>query len=374
MRSLAIATRTCDRLLPGLHAALSAVPLLDLEKRGNPGVELFRAHGGPGLLIPAEYGGAGASALDAVRVVAAIASRAPSLAVGTAMHHFSVATLFMVVEAQGPEALETVLLREIAGKGLLVSSAGAEGRSRQSIVAPAMTARPAEGGYVVDGSKKPCSLARSMDLLTATVALPDGALGLMFAPADLPGISVHPFWASDILAGAESEEVRFTGVRVPEEFIVRPDLSDPSGVDAMQAAGFIWFECVISAVYLGIASALVERAVGAERGSVAERAALGVRLESAGCLVEGLARMIDQRDLDNDALARSVITRLAVQDAVGESARRAVELLGGMAFVTSPEIGYLLAASQLLAFHPPARTAIAPNLADYFAGRPFRFA
>jgi isobutylamine N-monooxygenase len=370
MRSLDIAAQTCERYLPGLHAALSAIPLLDLEKRDNPGIELFRVYGGPGLLVPAEHGGAGASPLDAVRAITAIASRAPSLAVGTAMHHFSVATLFVVVEMQGPEAMETVLLQEIAGKRLLVSSAGAEGRSRQSIVAPSMTAVPADGGYLVNGSKKPCSLSRSMDLLTATVTLPDGALGLMFAPADLPGISVHPFWESDILAGAESDEVRFTDVRVPEEFVVRPDLSDPSGVDAMQAAGFIWFECIISAVYLGIASALVERVFRAGRGD----ADLGVRLDTATCLVEGLARMIGQRDWDNDALARSVITRLAVQDALGEATRRAVELLGGMAFITSPEIGYLLTASQLLAFHPPSRTAIAPNLSAYFSGHPFRFA
>lgn len=374
MRSLSIAKETCEKYLPGLCQALSAVPLLDLEKRDNPGIDLFRAHNGPGLLVPVEYGGAGASPLDAVRAISAIASLAPSLAVGTAMHHFSVATLFVVVETQGPEAMETILLQEIATKRLLLSSAGAEGRTRQSIVAPTMTAVPVEGGYVVNGSKKPCSLSRSMDLLTATVALPDGALGLMFAPADLPGISVHPFWGSDILAGAESDEIRFTDVTVPQEFVVRPDLSDPSGVDTLQAVGFIWFECIISAVYLGITSALVARVFQGERGSVAERAAVGVRLDTATCLVEGLARMIGQRDSDNDALAKSVITRLAVQDAIGDAARQATELLGGMAFISSPEIAYLLAASQPLAFHPPSRTAIGQSLSDYFAGSPFRFA
>ncbi|MFF5212806.1 hypothetical protein [Streptosporangium sp. NPDC000396] len=374
MRSLDVARQACDRHLPGLRAALAEVPLLDLERPRNPGIGIFRSHGGPGLLVPAEHGGAGASPVEAMRTIAAVAAASPSLAVGTAMHHFSVATLYVVVEANGPDALETVLLQEVAAKGLLISSAGAEGRSGQSIVKPAMTAVPVEGGYLVNGSKKPCSLARSMDLLTATVALPDGALGLMFAPADLPGISVHDFWASDILAGAESDEVRFTDVLVGEDFVVRPDLDDPSGVDRLQAIGFVWFECIMASVYLGVAAALAERVFLAGRGSAAERAALGVRLDTATFLVEGLARLISQRDYDEDSLAKSVITRFAVQDAIGDAARQAVELLGGMTFLGSPEIAYLSAATQPLAFHPPSRVSSAQGLADYFAGGSFRIA
>ena len=45
----------------------------------------------------------------------------------------------------------------------------AEGRPGAGILSPTMTARPVEGGVVVDGAKKPCSLARSMTMLTASV-------------------------------------------------------------------------------------------------------------------------------------------------------------------------------------------------------------
>jgi alkylation response protein AidB-like acyl-CoA dehydrogenase len=376
VRSLAVAKETAERHLPGLCAALSKVPLLELERPGNPGIGLFRSHGGPGLLVPKEHGGVGASPLEAMRAITAVASCSPSLAVGTAMHHFTVATLYEVVAASGPEALETILLQEIAAKGLLISSGGAEGRTGQSIVAPTMTAVPVEGGYLVNGSKKPCSLAHSMDLLSATVALPrEGggtALGMMVVPADLPGISVHPFWKSDILAGAESEEVRLTDVEVAEDFVVRPDLDDPSGVDALTAIAFVWFQCMISSVYLGAAGALAERAVTAGKGGAAARAALGVRLDTATYLVEGLARLLDQRDFDDDALAKAVITRFAVQDAITDAAAQAAELLGGMAFIGSPEVAYLMAACRPLAFHPPSRAAVAQGLADYFGGRPFR--
>ena len=43
-------------------------------------------------------------------------------------------------------------------------------------------------------------------------------------------------------------------------------------------------------------------------------------------------------------------------------------LLGGMAFISSSEISYLLAASRALAFHPPSRLSMVPALDRYLAG------
>jgi hypothetical protein len=50
----------------------------------------------------------------------------------------------------------------------------------------------------------------------------------------------------------------------------------------------------------------------------------------------------------------------------------AAELLGGIAFIRSPDIGYLIAAVRALAYHPPSRTAMAEALVDYLTGRPLR--
>ena len=52
MRTLDDARAVCETYLPGLYADLANTPLLDLEEPGNPGLELFRKHGGPALLIP----------------------------------------------------------------------------------------------------------------------------------------------------------------------------------------------------------------------------------------------------------------------------------------------------------------------------------
>jgi hypothetical protein len=48
---------TLERLLPGLDDALAAIPLLEMERRGNPAIAVFRQLDGPGLLMPEALGG-----------------------------------------------------------------------------------------------------------------------------------------------------------------------------------------------------------------------------------------------------------------------------------------------------------------------------
>lgn len=84
---------TLEELLPGLDASLAGFQLMEMERPGNPSIPRFRELGGPGLLIPERLGGRGASPLQAVRAHRAIATRAPSLAVATTMHHFTIATV-----------------------------------------------------------------------------------------------------------------------------------------------------------------------------------------------------------------------------------------------------------------------------------------
>jgi hypothetical protein len=39
-----------------LDAALARIPLLEMERRGNPTIATFRQLGGPGLLVPTQLG------------------------------------------------------------------------------------------------------------------------------------------------------------------------------------------------------------------------------------------------------------------------------------------------------------------------------
>lgn len=366
---LRVERETLASYLPDLADFLETAPLLELEAQGTEVIARFRASGGPALLFPSDRAGLGASALDAVRIQRAIGSRAPSLAVATTMHHFSVAGL---VEFCTNE-LEWLMLEGFASERTLLASGGAEGKTGQAMLEPTVTARPCEGGYVVSGSKKPCSLSASMGVLTANVKIvpdnggaPEHAVAII--PAEAPGLERRPFWGSWVLAGAESDEIVLNDVQLPEALVIKNDESDPDG--RYLVAGLIWFELLITASYLGIGSGLVERVLIAGKGEALTRARLCGELEAAMSAIEGIASTMLDGDRTRELLARTLFVRHTVQQALSRSAAAAVELLGGMAFIGSSEVAYLASAIHALAFHPPSRAASGEALAAYLNGDP----
>ena len=371
MNLLRAERETLDSYIPGLDKYLSEVPLLELERPGNGALAKFRELGGPALLVPVEYEGRGASLVEAVRVQRAVGSRSPSLAVATTMHHFSVASLVELTAAGN--GFEWAMLMAIAENSWLLSSGFAEGNPGQHILRPTMRGVTADGGITVSGVKKPCSLTWSMNLMSASVAVADpgrGAdrLAVVLIPAESPGIERTPFWATTALAAAESDQVTLNEVFVPEALIFYPD--DGESMDPVQARGFIWFELLISASYLGAATGLAERVIARGKGADEDRAALAIELETMAAALEQAACAAATAG-DNDALlARALYARFATERVIEHAAMAAAATLGGMSFIQSPEIAYLLAAVRALAFHPPSRAAAAGPLARYLAGGP----
>ncbi|MFF5552928.1 acyl-CoA dehydrogenase family protein [Streptomyces olivaceoviridis] len=373
MRSLTFAREVCERHHPGLLAALEAIPFAEREASGSPVTALLRDHNGAGLLVPEEYGGNGADILDALRVQRAVGSVSPSLAAAAAMHHFTVAMLFeLAAGANRLTPAQTKLLHGIAPERLLLASGWAEGRTQQNILIPSVTATRTEGGFLLNGVKKPCSLARSMDLLTASIAVSgaDGTpeLALALLPADTPGISVHPFWGNEVLAGSQSDEVRLADVFVPEELVVRTLPEAPRLLDDLQTTGFIWFELLISAGYAGAATALAATVLERERGSVGERAALATGVQSAFALLEGAARAVRDGLAGEAAVAEVLVARYAAQQTLVQAADLALELLGGIDFIRGGDHTRLADSVRPLAFHPPGRASAAEPLLQWFAG------
>jgi alkylation response protein AidB-like acyl-CoA dehydrogenase len=348
-----------NALLPGLDEALAAVPLEELERCGGPGIAAFRAAGGPALLVPAEHAGIGADPVQAVRVQRAIGARAPSLAVASTMHHISVASL---VEASAYSAgFEWMLLEGIATGRLLVASGFAEGRPGQAILQPTMRAELRGDVVVVSGSKKPCSLAQSMDLLTASVAVPSGQggrseLAVALIPANSPGLERRPFWNSFVLAGTESDEVVLRDVEVEPDLLVRTEARPDNQLDRLQTTGFLWFELLMSASYLGIASSLAERVLTSTKVPASDRSEIGVELEAAMTCLEGVARGMLLGNVGDEAFAEALICRYAVQDAITRASRRCVESLGGMAYIGSSDVAYLAADGSSLTFNSSYRS------------------
>ncbi|QHC32465.1 acyl-CoA dehydrogenase family protein [Streptomyces sp. HF10] len=363
-----------DRLLPGLDAALAAHPLAELERAPSPAIEAFREAGGPGLLVPAEHSGAGATVLQAVRAQRAVGARCPSLAVATTMHHFSVAGL--VETARHGTGMEGLLLTAVAGERLLLASGFAEGNTGQNILRPAIRAELRDGRVVLNGSKKPCSLSRSMDLLTASVTLTgaDGVarLAVAIVPAKTPGLSVRPFWNSPVLAGAESDEVVLTEVELDPQMVVTTEVTADAVPDSLNVAGFLWFELLLTAGYLGVVSALVERVLAKPRGFGGDPTPFLVDVEAAMLAVEAVAMAMETEAWDDTLLVRALHARYAAQDTIARTAPRCLSALGGMAFIGSPDGTYLASAAAGLGFHPPSRARMAGPLREHLDGARLR--
>jgi alkylation response protein AidB-like acyl-CoA dehydrogenase len=368
---LLTAERAClERLLPGLDAELHGLGFEKLEGTDGLGIRLAKKHGGVRLCIPKAYGGLGATPYEAAQVQRAIAARAPSTAVAVAMHHFTVATL--VELSLGAGGVEWMLLEAIAKNDLLVASGFAEGAPNGKILAPTMTLERRPDGFRITGVKRPCSLSKSMDLISVSLIVPGersgdaDRLAVALVAAGEEGIEVGPFWGNDVLSAAETGTVTFDKVRIDPKMISYS--SAPNSLDRIQTRGLIWFQLLISASYLGIASALVERVVNGGRASANDLTALAIDLEGAMATLGGLAVVVESGASSSAALAQALFGRYAVQQAIDRATSLAFELLGGRDFARSGEASYLVAAARGLNFHPPSRPSMTGILGGYLNG------
>ncbi|MEV0624017.1 acyl-CoA dehydrogenase family protein [Nonomuraea sp. NPDC050404] len=369
MRFLERERATVARLLPGLDESLRAVSLMELEGPSAPGIELFRDSGGPGLVVPTAYQGRGATALDALRVQRALGSRAPSLAVATTVHHFSMATMAALIPDDGMQAM---LIEGVASDNRLVAFGFAEDRSGSGVLSPSMTATEGDDGPRISGTTRTRGLAQSMDLLLAGVMAPRGdgtgeEPALALVPAESEGVSVGG-------AGTESEQVTLDDVEVPPELLVRTSALNGQ-LDALLTAGFAWYQLLMTGSYLGAAGALVERVLLLDNQvPESEQVPLLVEIEGAMSAAEGVARRIDDGGPDESTLADSLYVRYCVQDALSRVVPRAVELLGHLDSTASDEVGHLAACANGLALHPPARFRMTGPLAAYLVAGPLTIA
>ncbi|QGZ52681.1 acyl-CoA dehydrogenase [Streptomyces sp. QHH-9511] len=356
------------RYLPGLQKELAGHSLLDLEARDSGVIEMFKNSDAPALVVPEEWGGLGASALEATRVQRAVGALSPSLGAATTMHHLSIATL-IEHSATGTDDEKELLKSVVLARMVLSSgfSEGSVGTSAASAFKPTVTARSVAGGFKVNGRKQPCSLSVSMDLLTAGVAdEATGRRGVIVIPAASEGITVEPFWETPVLAASQSDTVVLEDVFIPSDMLFWNDVDDPAG--RHEKTGYVWFGLLISATYLGAASLLLERMLANPKTSPMLYADAACEIETSMAALEAIARAFDEGDRSDELSARVLFVREGIRHGIKRAVSTAVDALGGIAFIKSPEIAYLSAAVQAAGFHPPSRRATADTLHAYHAG------
>jgi len=365
MKFLAREKTVLQRYSPKLEDNLQQLGLLSLEGENSQCMKIFKQHGAVRLLLPSQYGGNNASALDALFYQLSLGSLAPSLAIATTMHQYKVATL---VEMARNRDLSTLLDR-VCSQNMLIASGGSEGNTGGNLFYPTMTATDTETGLLINGTKRPCCMTWSMDILSVLLVTDknskyEGELVNVIIDASDPSIHRSKFWNNRFLSAAESDAITLVNTEVSDENVFR--VGTPNNSKEFATSAFLWFELLATGSYLGMAARLIEILIEEKKASAADITSLDMMYSSQLAALEYVANRMDAgENVSEDLLARILKIRYATQDAIATISTRAMETLGGLGFVKSDEISMLVMSCRGLMFHPPGRKTMQKNLLHY---------
>ncbi|KZN41057.1 acyl-CoA dehydrogenase family protein [Pseudoalteromonas luteoviolacea] len=352
--------------LPDLAKYLHETDFERLEGTQSEAINVFREAGGAATLVKEKYGGKGLTAWQGVLLQMALGGASPSLAIAAGMHQFSIATLQEM--AKVGNGLESLMLEGICRSNLLVSSAFSEGQIGKSILKSQIKAKEVDKGYVISGVKKPCSLAHCMDLLTASVQVEPRQGEPYFAVAMIhkatEGISVEKFWQAPFLQASQSEAVVLDNVFVPHSMMVNVD--EKSAYQS-HIAGFVWFELITCASYLGMVYGLVTRACEQGRLSGDDKARAYIQLEASTLSLKAVANEMNNQT--QDTLAHILAIRYQLQDVLASVTQTTLSLVGGINYINDSYFGTIAQIVHAFNFHPPAKQAMYSPLNQYFSGQ-----
>ena len=221
----------------------------------------IRAAGLPALVVPARYGGWGASLTDTVMTMERLAQGDGSTALSLTMHMQTIGSAAENMNGDGawPAALLAQIATAAVTRGALINSCATEPElgSPSRGGKPKTTARPAEGGdgWIIDGRKSFASMAPALDYFIIPATLADGSDEVArFVVPRCEQIQIVETWDAMGMRTTGSHDIVLEGVHVPSSNIVaRASQSTGGGANA-------WFLLTVSAVYVGVAGAAQQAA------------------------------------------------------------------------------------------------------------------
>ncbi|MBP6440817.1 MAG: acyl-CoA dehydrogenase family protein, partial [Caldilineaceae bacterium] len=218
----------------------------------------IRAAGLPALVVPEEYGGWGASLLETVMTMARLAQGDGSTALSLTMH---MQTLGSAAEAKTwPPALFARIAAAAATRGALINACATEPElgSPSRGGRPKTAARPADddsGDWMITGRKSFASMAPALDYFIIPATLQDGSDDVArFVVPRGEHIQIVETWDALGMRTTGSHDIVLDNARVPEDHILDRTSQSTGG------AGNAWFLLVLSAVYVGVATAAQQAA------------------------------------------------------------------------------------------------------------------
>jgi alkylation response protein AidB-like acyl-CoA dehydrogenase len=309
--------------------------------------ELFAA------LVPAEFGGGGASTATVCEAIRVIARACSSTALAFSMHSHVVAVAAWRHKYMG--APTDGLLKRVASEDLvMVSSGGGDW------LASGGKAEKVEGGFRVTARKPFASGSAMGDLLNTSALYDDPEAGptvLHFAvPLTAEGVRIEPTWQVLGMRGTGSNDVVLDDVFMPDAAIAG---RRPAGEWHMlfHVISKIAFAFIYSA-YLGVAEAARDLAVeaagkrppnplAAQLAGEMENALMVARLANA----EAIAIAEDAEPGPQTTSAAMQCRQLTGQYAIA-TVEKALELAGGSAFYRRNTLERLFRDVQAARFHP----------------------
>ncbi len=210
------------------------------------------------LTVPLEFGGLGATPLEAMLAQERLAHGSGAVGLGATMHLGAMGGL--ADSRSWPFALLERVFHEVVTEGALINGLASE----PELGSPSRgggfrtTATRVPGGWSINGRKTWSTLSPGLAYGTVllTVQEEDGreTRGSMLVPMSSPGIRIDETWDNLSMRATGSHDVVFENVFVPDEL----RLPQPQGLPASQVSGWTLLG---SAVYLGIAQAARDFAV-----------------------------------------------------------------------------------------------------------------
>lgn len=305
-----------------------------------------------GLIIPKQYGGKGLNLVDAIQIIQLVAEQAPSMSIMLCMHYHVVVTLALFTDII-PEAKQ--ILRDAGENNALVASAFAEGVPGRDIFTSTVFSQAVEGGVVISGSKKPCTMTTVADYYATSIVdyEDENSSGIAFVKQGQEGVKTKKFWPSELLKAADSNQVIFDNVMIPKAYM---KLGSTEEMSAMLSFGLAAFNLMISAAYMGIVTKLSKKLPEKVFGKKHIYVELYGHILQAHYSTIGLALELAQTDDPETVANKILILRYRTQKTLKDIVAIICENIGGMNYLKDPEIPYLAAVANFITFHPISRS------------------
>jgi alkylation response protein AidB-like acyl-CoA dehydrogenase len=300
--------------------------------------------------VPRELGGEGLELEELCEMLRVMARASSSTALAFSMHTHQVAVNAWRLKHQ--KAPVTPLLEKVARDRVLILTTGGGDWLDSS-----GDAVPAEGGFRVNARKPFSSGAPVGNILSTSAVVKDKGEVIHFGiPMSTPGVSIKPTWRSMGMRNTASHDIVLENVLVPESAVAA---RRPQGkwhplfhLISMLSLPLVY------AVYVGVAEAARERALGIVRKRRADEHLLQAvgemenQVESARIAHASWVAFCKDAQPGPATTSKSMIHRTLTARGVLGTVDAAMDVAGGAAFFRSNGLERLFRDAQGARYHP----------------------